>query len=409
MLPPGGTSLNVEGELATINCPLAGSGVLTVAGSGTAALGGADTYGGTDLEGGTLQLGNAAALGSGSLTVNDGTLDLDGNNITLASLSGNGGTITNSSSSPSTLTVDQDANAAYYGDIQNGNGDVGLNLGGSGVLVDLGDNTFSGGITITTGLFVVTAPDAVPDSTALTIGAGGTFLFDPSLAAEGDTLTLPVQDRAPVMPIAGGTPAPSNPAPMVTAIQCVGAALVDADAVNFLVTFNKPVTGVVPGDFAVDGSMGGTVTAVSGSQGQFVVTVSGIPDGSGTLGLSVQDAGTIRDWFGTPLTDATVMLVDQQYAIDRQLYWDGSDGNAAAGGSGDWNGPNWHVGGPNGPLQQWCDGSAAFFGGVGGTISITAPVAASSLTFLSDGYLLQGDGIAIAPRLPPLSRREREA
>ena len=179
---------------------------------------------------------------------------------------------------------------------------------------------------------------------------------------------------------------------MVTAIQCVGAALVNADAVNFLVTFNKPVTGVVPGDFAVDGSMGGTVTAVSGSQGQFVVTVSGIPDGSGTLGLSVQDAGTIRDWFGTPLTDATVMLVDQQYAIDRQLYWDGSDGNAAAGGSGDWNGPNWHVGGPNGPLQQWCDGAQAFFGGVGGTISITAPVAASSLTFLSDGYLLQGDG-----------------
>ena len=51
---------------------------------------------------------------------------------------------------------------------------------------------------------------------------------------------------------------------------------------------------------------------------------------------------------------------------------------------------------PSGPLQGWIDGSDAVFGGTPGTIEVSSPVVASSLTFLTDGYVLQGDTISLA-------------
>ena len=396
MLPSGGTSLDVAGELATINCPIGGSGTLTVTGSGKAQLGRTDTYGGTDLEGGTLQLGSGITLGSGSLTLNDGTLDLNGNSITVASLSGNGGTITNGhSASQSVLTVDQNMNSAYYGSIQDGNGTVGLKMAGSGILVDLGDNAYSGGTKITAGLFAIAASSALPDKTTLTVGAGGMFDFDPSLASGGFTPNLTVPSRTQLLPIANGTSESSDPDPTVASIQCAGTSLVDANAVTFLIGFSQPVTGVVPSDFAATG-LGGDVTSVSGAGCGYAVTVNGIPACNGEVGLSLVGGGQITSWLGTSLDLVHAIPVDQQYTIDRQLYWDGSNG--PTGDAGVWGPGNddWRVGSPSGPLQGWIDGSDAVFGGTPGTIEVSSPVVASSLTFLTDGYVLQGDTISLA-------------
>ena len=122
--------------------------------------------GGTDLQGGTLQLANGATLGSGSLTVNGGTLDLNGNSITVASLGGSGGLITNSqSASTSTLTVDESSDTTYCGEIQDGDGAVGLDISGSASLCLTGNNVYSAGATVANGgTLAVTVACALADA-----------------------------------------------------------------------------------------------------------------------------------------------------------------------------------------------------------------------------------------------------
>ena len=347
----------------------------------------------------------------------DNRLDLNGNSITVGSLSGSSGTISNDNpASPSVLSVYQDAGtAAFYGNIQDGSSAVSLNMAGNGTLVVLGDNTYSGQTTVCNGALVVTTASAVAD-TALTVGAGGTFIFDPDYTppAATEASASAVQDPGrmsslqnlwPTPPAgnAGGTPV-QDIAPVVTAIQCgqlgpngqvtIGQSLVDADSVVFRVAFNKSVTGVAPSDFAIAGNgAGGTVDAVSGSGCQYAVTVSGVT-GSGPLGLVILAENTIADQYGTPLAQTTI-AVDQQFTISRELYWDPS-GNAAAGGTAAWDrGQNWRVGGPAGPLQGWCDGSDVFLGGAATTISIANPVVVSSITVLGDGFSVEGDALTL--------------
>ena len=73
---------------------LTGTGSLTKAGNGTLTLAGANTYtGATTVEAGTLRAGVAGAfVGNTAYAVNGGTLDLNGFNLTMSSLSGTGGT-----------------------------------------------------------------------------------------------------------------------------------------------------------------------------------------------------------------------------------------------------------------------------------------------------------------------------
>ncbi|MAM09146.1 MAG: hypothetical protein CML23_01515 [Rhizobiaceae bacterium] len=82
--------------------------------SGTTILTGTNTYtGGTRIEGGTLRAG--APLGfadNTAYTVNGGTLDLNGHDLTMSELSGTGGTI---GLGTAKLTVSQDADTAFAG------------------------------------------------------------------------------------------------------------------------------------------------------------------------------------------------------------------------------------------------------------------------------------------------------
>jgi autotransporter-associated beta strand protein len=78
----------------------------------------------------------------------------------------------------------------------------GLQKLGSGTLTLDGTNTYSGGTTVTAGTLVETARQSIPDG-SLTIGAGGTFIFDPTAAA-GPNATSP---PAAAGPIAASPPA----------------------------------------------------------------------------------------------------------------------------------------------------------------------------------------------------------
>src|SRR5206468_712613 len=88
----GDTILTVN-DLVTINNAIGGPFSLTKTGAATLILGAANSYNGTTVSAGILRLSGAGTLGSttGLLTVNGGTLDLNGTNQTVGALTGSGG------------------------------------------------------------------------------------------------------------------------------------------------------------------------------------------------------------------------------------------------------------------------------------------------------------------------------
>jgi autotransporter-associated beta strand protein len=138
---------------------------LTMAGPGALVLTHSNTYGGgTTLAGGMLVVSNSRALGSGSLTINGGTLDsitagiaLNGNpqqawngDFTFngsQSLSMGSGAVTLGSS----RTVTINANALTVGPVGDGGNGYSLTLAGSGLLSLTGTSTYTGATTINGG------------------------------------------------------------------------------------------------------------------------------------------------------------------------------------------------------------------------------------------------------------------
>ena len=124
---------------------ISGTGSLTKTGAGNLTFTGVNTYtGGTTLSDGILQLGNSNALGTGGLIVNGGTLDLDGNSVSVPAFSGTGGNVTNSGSGTSTLTTTVSGTSTYAGNIADAAGGVALTKEGAGKLILSGSLTMFG-------------------------------------------------------------------------------------------------------------------------------------------------------------------------------------------------------------------------------------------------------------------------
>ncbi|HUO10822.1 MAG TPA: autotransporter-associated beta strand repeat-containing protein [Phycisphaerae bacterium] len=163
---------------------------LTAAGTGSVIVTGANTYSGaTTISSGTIQLGAGGTLGNGlsPLSIASGaTLDLNGQNATVGSLSG-AGTIDNvAGAGSSTLTTGGlNANVAFSGVIKNTTGTVGITKVGTGNLTLSGTNTFTGNVTLTGGELAVSA-------TANLGAANNTVNFNGGvLQVTGTTLTAP--------------------------------------------------------------------------------------------------------------------------------------------------------------------------------------------------------------------------
>ena len=124
-LNPNGGTIDTQANTATLSGPITGSGGLSVTSSTTAGTlvlsSGSNSYtGGTNIQFGTLQLGTGGVLPTGTAVVlglsnggssfigTNGTLDLNGNSVTLSSLTtssaGPGNTVT-STSTTSTATL----------------------------------------------------------------------------------------------------------------------------------------------------------------------------------------------------------------------------------------------------------------------------------------------------------------
>ena len=177
------TQNNVDRSI-TINLDMTGGGSLVVGGNANNTTkflllnSSNNTYsGGTTINsGGRVKLGAISALGSSSspLTINaGGVFDLNNLSDSVGNLTGSGGTITNTNTGATALSIGNGNTGGgnFAGVISNGSGTVSLSKVGSGTITLSGNNTYSGGTTLSGGTLVLGSPAALGVGT-FTITAG---------------------------------------------------------------------------------------------------------------------------------------------------------------------------------------------------------------------------------------------
>ena len=124
----------------------------------------------------------STAIGGGQLTLDNGA------NPVAIVVSGSGQAIDDSVA----ITLKSDAwittsgsgdSLSIAGDISDGTAAHGIIKDGLGTLILSGSNSYTGGTTVDAGTLIVDSAGALPDGTSLTVGAGGTLIFDPSAAS----------------------------------------------------------------------------------------------------------------------------------------------------------------------------------------------------------------------------------
>jgi autotransporter-associated beta strand protein len=137
-----------------------GNSSLAFAGPGTLILAGTNTYtGATTISGGRLELANPAALAGGNLTVNSGTLDLNGFSLSVASLSGAAGTVDNFFAGGNVTLSAGSGN--FSGTIADTTGALSLVKIGAGTLALTGTNSYTGGTTVNAGELQINNPSSI--------------------------------------------------------------------------------------------------------------------------------------------------------------------------------------------------------------------------------------------------------
>ena len=161
----------------TFGGSISGVGNLSQAGTGILTLTGSDAYSGsTTISSGTLRLGSVRALPVDTAAAVNGTLDLNTFDAIVSALTGTG-TVNHSGTGSNSLTI---GSGSFAGMIENTGGSIALLKIGSGQLILSGSDSYCGGTNVDAGTLYVTETSAIADGTRLTVGAGGTFIFDPT-------------------------------------------------------------------------------------------------------------------------------------------------------------------------------------------------------------------------------------
>ncbi|HEV2969686.1 MAG TPA: autotransporter-associated beta strand repeat-containing protein, partial [Pirellulales bacterium] len=173
----GAVVFNLSSSLSVPNV-ITGLGTLTQAGGGIVTLTGTNTYTGTtNINAGTLQYGTGdpAALNTGKVAFGGAAvLDINGNSVSLASISGTTGTIDNvSAGGTATVTINNGSTNTFGGTIQNTTGTVALVKSGGGQLVLSGTNTYSGGTTISAASVKATGASSLGSGAVTVMPANG--------------------------------------------------------------------------------------------------------------------------------------------------------------------------------------------------------------------------------------------
>ena len=187
-----------------------GSAALSIGGSSALAVNGAMINGNADT-------GIELDAGAGSLTI--------GAPLTLGAaqqwINNSGGLLTVSGSTNNAvqrLTVAGSGNTAVTGPV---GGAGGLLKTGPGELILSGVNDYTGGTTVNAGTLVLAAGNALPNGTDLIIGAGGTLIYDPTVAAE----PAPASPLRPSASETAAVPEPGTLVLLIAGLVVAGAAL----------------------------------------------------------------------------------------------------------------------------------------------------------------------------------------
>jgi len=177
----------------TLSGGVSGSGAVVVIGQSQSRvlLSGSSSYsGGTTLTSGSLAVGNANALGNGSLAVNGGVLDLNGQSLSVGTLSGSSAGVITSAVAGATLRVNQSLDASFAGGIRDGAGVVSLTKSGTGILYMSGSNSYSGTTTVTDGQVRTGAAAVRDDSNNYAFGTGSVIVSGSGSVALRNATTL---------------------------------------------------------------------------------------------------------------------------------------------------------------------------------------------------------------------------
>nr|MCU0751026.1 autotransporter-associated beta strand repeat-containing protein [Akkermansiaceae bacterium] len=173
---------------------------LRKSGNGTQILSGANTSaGGTLISAGTLRQGVANAFGatSASLELTGGTANLNGLQLGVGSLNGNGGSVVNNASSTeATLTLGNgNATGGLFSgtlaDRSTGTGTLAVTKTGNGIQTLAGNNTFSGPLQVNGGVLIAASTIALGSPQgACSIASGGTLRLADGITISGKNVTL---------------------------------------------------------------------------------------------------------------------------------------------------------------------------------------------------------------------------
>ncbi|MEI6239217.1 MAG: autotransporter-associated beta strand repeat-containing protein [Planctomycetia bacterium] len=286
-------------------------------GTGTFTLSGANTYtGGTRITAGRVVVSNTGALGAASntLTVDGGTLDLNGRSITVGLLSGSAaGVITSGVSGAAAITLGTSGTSTFTGAITNGSGTVAVVKQNAGTMILTGSNTYGGPTTVSAGVL-----QFGDDSTATTFSTSGTIALAGTLKAHNGTLTL-TNNRINITGASGN-------------LTTGASGTISVSGVTFV---NQAGANVAVSGPMVIGAGGLTVAASSTSSGAWV-TLSGNLSGVGTVTLDSQGGNTFRLTGSNSFTGGI---------IASSGYWHGGLNNSIPVGSSVTNNGTWGVSG----------------------------------------------------------------
>ena len=163
----GGTGRTITVNTAAISL---GAGGLIKTGTGNLNINMASTYtGATQIQQGTLTIGAANALPASTTLINNGTLNMNGNSVTVASIEGTtaGAAVRSNVAGAVTFTMNRASGTYnYQGTIINGSGTVSVTKEGAYTQVFGGNNTYTGNTEINGGILRANSNTAFSNGSA---------------------------------------------------------------------------------------------------------------------------------------------------------------------------------------------------------------------------------------------------